>query len=41
MILIAFLVSLFVGTPLVCIGLGAVVVVIAIILMIDKAGWLD
>lgn len=40
-VLISFLVSLFIGSKAVCIGLGIVVGMLTIILHLDRMGWLD
>lgn len=40
LVLVAFLISLFIGTKSVCIGLGVVVAVGALSIMLDNNGWL-
>lgn len=41
LVLIAFLVSLFIGTKSVCIGLGIVVAILTLIQLADIMKWLD
>lgn len=40
-ILIAFLISLFIGSTKVCWGLGIVTVILAIVIVADNMKWLD
>lgn len=40
-VFIAFLISLFIGTKAVCIGLGLAVAMLTIINFADLMGWLD